>query len=79
MKLYDSSTVDKYLNEYVKRDGEIHQIEEGTLGHGLLVLTGHNLKTTVIKEVYINEWSSGHSIRKYNVTPKKYQEMIDSM
>ena len=75
-KLYSLSECEKLINKYVERGGEVYTIEEGCLGLGIMVLTGHNLKTTIIKEVYLNEWSSAHKVRMYNKCPKKYQEII---
>lgn len=76
MVLYSLSDCEKLINKYVERGGEVYTIEEGCLGLGLIVLTGNNLKTTIIKEVYLNEWSSAHKVRMYNKCPKKYQEII---
>lgn len=35
------------------------------------------LKTYVIREVAINEWSSGHKVRGYNRMPEKYRALLD--
>ena len=75
-KLYSLSECEKLINKYVERGGEVYTIEEGSLGLGVMVLTGNNLKTTIITEVYLNEWSSAHKVRMYNKCPKKYQEII---
>jgi hypothetical protein len=72
MKLYTSSSVDKLINNYLERGGDLRELSAGVLGHGKIVLTGDGLKTAVIEEVYINEWSSGHKVRFYNETPAKY-------
>ena len=56
------------------------QMREGTLGCGDVLLydeTG-KLYTFVIREVYINEWSSGHTVRKYRKIPAKYQAMVEA-
>ena len=69
--------IDRYVN---KCGGECTELEEGVLGYGTLIL--HNAKgkkTIVIKEVYINAWSSGHSIRMYNKMPKKLEKMLDKV
>lgn len=41
------------------------------------IITAPNKKTAIIKEKYLNEWSSGVTIRLYNNTPKKYQTIIE--
>lgn len=80
MTLYESKAVDKLIEEYYNRDPDtqIFVIEEGSLlGYGLAIVTGHNLKTLIIQEAYLNSWSSAYKIRLYNKTPKKYQKIID--
>ena len=72
-KLYSLKSVERLIDRYLDIEGgEIKTIEEGVLGYGVTVCTAPNKKTSVIKEIYINGWSSGHTIRKYNKTPKKY-------
>lgn len=43
--------------------------------HGDWVLFDTNgvWKTIIIKEVYVNEWTSKQTVRMYNKTPLKYQ------
>lgn len=76
-KLYGCEAVEKLINLYIEKGGEITEVEEGSLGYGFMILHGEELKTAIIKEVYINCWSSGYTIRLYNKTPKKYKEIID--
>jgi len=78
MRLHTLSTCEdliaKYTNQY---NGEITTLEEGCLGLGTVLL--HNAegkKTILIKEVYLNHWSSGHTIRKYNKMPQKYKKLL---
>lgn len=71
--------ISRLINLYGENGGNIWEIEEGCLGYGLTILTGDKLKTAVIQEYYINEWSSGHKVRFYNKIPKKYQDMIDNL
>lgn len=74
MGLYTLNACEKLIGDYVNVfGGEIVEIEEGCLGLGKILLhSAPNKKTIVIEEVYLNEWSSGHKVRTYNVTPKKY-------
>lgn len=76
-KLYSCSAVEDLFTRYVENGGEILEIEPGSLGYGLTICYGEGLKTAVIKEVYVNPWSSGHTVRFYNEMPKKYSEMIE--
>lgn len=78
-KLYDCNTIENLINNYYSKGGKIFEIYEGCLGYGKIILYGENLKTCIVTEKYINEWTSGHTIRFYNVCPKKYQEMLENL
>lgn len=75
-KLYDCDYIAHLISQYSEKGGEVITIDEGCLGYGFMIMFGEGLKTTIVKEVYINEWSSGHTVRMYNKTPKKYEQMI---
>ncbi len=73
MNLYSSTAIDNLVSRYVNdNNGTCTQLEEGVLGHGKLILEASGKKTIIVTEVFMNEWSSGHKIRMYNRTPKKY-------
>ena len=66
--------INKYVNDY---KGEATTLEEGCLGLGTVLLhSAEGKKTILIKEFFINSQSSGHTVRKYNKIPKKYQKEI---
>lgn len=75
--LYSCSACENVINQYIENGGEVIELEEGTLGYGLTICFGEGLKTCIITEKYLNEWSSAHTIRFYNNMPKKYERMID--
>jgi hypothetical protein len=77
MQLYTSTAVEKLINRYIEKGGQVATIREGSLGHGTIVCHGDKLKTAVINERYINEWNSGHTIRFYRKMPKTYAKLID--
>ena len=77
MTLYNYQSAEKIINQYIERGGEAKQLDEGTLCIGDWICYGDGLKTCIIKEVYINDWSSGQSIRFYNKTPKKYINLLN--
>lgn len=77
MTLYSYKAVEELMDKYAEKGGEIYIINEGSLAYGLVIMTGDGLKTTICKEVYLNEWSSGQSIRMYNKMPKKYAEILE--
>jgi len=66
--------IDTYTNKY---QGELHQIQEGSLGLGKLILYGaKGKKSIIITEVFETHWTSTHKIRMYNKLPKKYETLI---
>ena len=77
MKLYGCYEIEKLFDAYDKVNGSIFEIQEGTLGYGISVCIAAGFRSCVIKEVYVNAWTSGHKIRFYNVLPKKYQDSIN--
>jgi len=73
---YCENLIDRYINEY---EGEILTITEGILGLGQVILyNAEGKKSIVITEYFINSWTSGHKIRRYNKLPKKYKEIINN-
>jgi hypothetical protein len=74
--LYTIKVVEETINNYHKRGGEVIEVAEGSLGYGTTICFGEGLKTTIIQEVYLNSWSSGHTIVSYNKCPKKYELML---
>ena len=79
MKMYSLKACENLMEQYIKKNGEAVTLKEGCLGLGLVICFGEGLKTTIIKEVYLNEWSSGHAVRMYNKMPKKYEEMLENL
>ena len=79
MKQYTLNAVDQLIQAYIDKEGEMHQLEEGVLGHGVLMLTACGCKTAIIKEVFLNSWSSAHTVRFYNEMPKKYAKMMEDL
>lgn len=67
--------IEKYVNEY---NGECTTIREGVLGLGTILLhSATGKKTIVINEIYINCWTSAHTVKMYNKTPKKYIDITN--
>lgn len=77
--LYTVSSVEQLIADYVEAGGQVLQMQEGTLGCGdvLLYDEAGTLYTFVIREIAINEWSSGHTVRKYRKIPAKYKALVD--
>lgn len=77
--LYTLEAVEQTISNWIEAGGNIDTVEEGALGWGLTICHGEGLRTAIIKEVPLNEWSSAHTIRIYNKMPKKYRQMLDDM
>lgn len=76
-KNYSVNYIKNLIDKYIKKGGEVIELEEGVLGYGVTMLYGEGLKTFIIKEYYINAWASGHTIRAYNKMPRKYEQILE--
>jgi hypothetical protein len=76
MKTYNSTQVDNYLSEQRNKGYELKQIDEGVLGCGTWVITKPRTYS-VVKEIYVNAWSSTHVIINYSRLPKKYLKHLE--
>lgn len=72
--LYDWESVKKLIDKYTEMGGEVHELTGSLQDNYICTLAGY--KSAVVREVYLNEWSSGLSVRFYNKLPKKYEEVI---
>lgn len=76
--LYTIAAADGFINDYLKlSDNVIYQMNEGVLGIGDWILGAPGYKWAIIREVYLNEWSSAQSIRMYNELPKCYAAILE--
>lgn len=75
--IYSYSAVEELLKRYSESGREyVGYTIPGSLLDGMII-TGDKLKTAIIKEVYLNEYSSGATIRLYNKIPAKYARVIE--
>lgn len=79
MKLYTSGAVQQLADYYMENGGEVYEVEEGTLGWGLTLMVRDGWKSAVVRETYVNEWSSAHTVRMYERLPRKYQKFLDEI
>lgn len=66
-----SQIANRYINNY---GGNVYEIP-GTLNDNYII-TAPGKKSYIIKEMYLNEWSSCNTVKRYNALPKKYAEVI---
>lgn len=78
MVLYAYTSIDDFIIWYMKKGGQAYCIDEGVLASGDWILFDKRgkLKSCIIKEVYISDYSSGQSLRRYRKLPEKYAKMI---
>ena len=81
MKKYNVSLseAENFIARYCSNGGEIVASCEGSLGLGTIILQGHGLRSFVIHEVYLNEWSSGHVLINYynKPVPEKWYKLCE--
>jgi hypothetical protein len=75
--LYTLDSVKNLIDKYVQIGGDVLEVVEGSLGYGTTICTAEGKKSAVIQEVFLNSWSSGHTITMYNKLPKKYETLIE--
>ncbi len=75
--IYSWSDAQRLIDKYAESGREYsgHYIP-GVLVDSV-IMTGDGLKTAIIKGVYLNEWSSGVTIRMYNKLPAKYARIVE--
>jgi hypothetical protein len=78
MTTYTNEAVQDLINAYVNRDGEVIEVVEGCLGYGTTICSAYGCKYAVIQEVFLNSWSSTHTIKMYNKLPKKYENLLEN-
>jgi hypothetical protein len=76
MTLYTHETISEYLTRCIERGQEVYEIP-GCLLDSYIVLPDEKYKGAIIKEEYLNEWSSAQSLRFFNKTSKRTQKIID--
>lgn len=77
MQKYTVSEIKRLIDKYLELGGEYVEIEEGSLGYGVILLhSAPNRKSILIKEVFETCWNSLHTIRQYNKIPKKYHKYL---
>ena len=72
MKHYTLQAIDSLINQYIRVWWSSDVIQEWVLWYWVLVLSAEWFDFAVVKEVYVSEWSSTHTVRFYKKLPKKF-------
>lgn len=80
MNYYTYEAAEKMIDTLTEKGYTPISLREGTLGIGdwVLVAPEENMYNFVIREVYINPWKSGHTIRRCGKISKALQAEIDA-
>ncbi len=79
-RIYSFQDVDKFVSDMIEKGYELIQLRDGVLGIGDSVLISPDAEhyNFVIREIHLNEWSSGHTIRRASKISRKLQAEIDA-
>lgn len=80
MKLYSCKAVESFLSDLAACNYEIITLREGVLGCGDMVAIApcKAASNFVIREVYLNPWSSAHTIQRRAKISKALWKEIDA-
>ena len=71
MSIYDYKTVEKFINEKLIPLGyDVHTVPGSLVDGYICVSPSSGMYHFIAKERYLNEWSSGVTIRRYRTLPK---------
>ena len=75
---YSTEAIEKTLDTMSEYPNFIQvEVVEGCLGYGTTIAHADGCKWLIIQEHYLNEWSSGNSMRLYRKLPKKYEKLYN--
>lgn len=77
MKIYTYEAAKKLINKFLEAGGMVYTIPGALVDNHIMTAPGY--KIAIIKEKYLNEWSSGITCRWYNEIPAKYSAVIDKL
>lgn len=80
-KLYTISSTDGFINSMIEKGWNGIQLNEGSLGVGDWVLIAPNERkwNFIIREVYLNAWSSAQTIRRCRKLSQKILKEIEKV
>ena len=77
--LYSQSSVDRFVNSLVEDGYEVHTIE-GCLNDGYICVPPDDKHYGFeFKVVYLNEWSSALSMRRFSKLSKRQEKIISEL
>ncbi len=80
-RMYTVSAINGLISEAVDAGYDVVTVEEGVLGFGTTVLIAprEGYYNFIVQERYLNEWSSGHTVRRTQKLSKAMIKQIDAV
>ena len=76
MTIYSYKVAEEIREKFLERaDAFVYEICGSLVDNYIMGADG--CYTFIVREIYLNEWSSGVTIRKYRKIPAKYQKIIE--
>ena len=81
MNKYTVTVVESFLSKLSEMEYQLYQIQEGCLGCGdwICLPPDENHYGFEIREVYLNEWSSAHTVRRFSKVSRRQLKLINSI
>lgn len=76
MKIYTYKAVNAFIEKMINDGAEVYAIS-GALADSYIITPSKHYKGAIIKEQYLNEWSSGQTVRHFSRISEKTQKIID--
>lgn len=75
---YSLQAIEKLMADYIDLGGIVYEVGDNGVGLGTVILYNNETKycNYIVKEIYLNEWSSTHTVRRYSKLPKKYMKIL---
>lgn len=72
-------SIEKLIADYIDLGGLVYEVGDNGVGLGTVILYSNGTKyyNYIVKEIYLNEWSSTHTVRRYSKLPKKYMKVLE--
>lgn len=81
MNIYSYRDVEDFINSLINDGYDCFCVEEGVLSIGNWICLSNDPKkwNFETKEVYLNEWCSGQTLRKFKKLSKRQEALLDAV
>jgi len=78
-KLYNGSSVGRFIEQAMEKGFEVTQLNEGVLLGGDYLIEKDGYLSTVIWEKALNEWSSAYQARRFDTRKPQSAKALDNL